>query len=85
MLRKVFAIYDSKAQVYSAPFMCSHVGEATRSFMDAVNDKGTLLNRHPEDYTLFEIASFDDCTAKYESLPTPKSLALAIELKREEK
>lgn len=79
MINKFYTVYDSKVQAYMSPFMAQNAGHATRMFADAVADEKSVLNKHPEDYTLFEIGSWDDQTAKFESLATPKSLGLALE------
>lgn len=83
MIFKVFTVYDSKAGAYLSPFMFSSKGEALRAFVDAVNDEKSLFYKHPEDYTLFEIATFDNISAKYDSLLTPLSMGVAVEFKNE--
>lgn len=60
MKHKVFAIYDDKAKAYLPPFFMHTVGMAVRVFADCVNTADHAFNRHPGDYTLFEIGEFDD-------------------------
>ena len=62
----MFSIYDEKAEIYSRPFYALTVGEAIRTFTDAVNLSDSPYNRHPEDYTLFSVGSFDDQVAELE-------------------
>ncbi len=57
-----FAVYDAKAGAYLRPFFANSAGEAIRSFGDAVNSD-TPFGKHPEDYTLFAVGSFDDSDA----------------------
>lgn len=83
MKLNVYTIYDSKVKAYMAPFMAQTNGAALRMFEDTVRDEKTVLNKHPEDYSLFAIATFDDSTGKYENLETPNSLGVAIEYKGE--
>lgn len=85
MKTKVFTIYDSKVESYMSPFMAPTAGHALRMFADTVNDDKTTLNKHPEDFTLFEIGEYDDSTAKYTNLEALKSLGTAIEYKRDDK
>lgn len=80
MLHKMFSIYDTKAEVYSLPQMFQSAGVAIRSFTDAVNTPDTSFAMHPEDYTLFEIGEFDDQNTSIKMLKTPHSLAIGIEL-----
>ena len=37
---------------------------AIRSFSDAVQDQDSAFNKHPEDYSLWEIGEFDDQTGE---------------------
>lgn len=64
MLMQIFAIYDSKAEVYNKPFYELTIASAIRAFSDAANDTQTAFAKHPADYTLFHIGTFDDATAK---------------------
>lgn len=82
MIKQVFVIYDSKACYYKQPFMFLAKGEAIRAFSDAANDPKCEFGLHPEDFTLFHIATFDELKAKYEMLPAPVSLGCAIEYKK---
>lgn len=67
MIYKVFAVFDRKIATYNSPFCVPHLGLAHRSFEDAVNDTSTQLNKYPSDFSLWQVATFDDETAKYES------------------
>jgi len=77
---KVFAIHDSKVNVYMAPpFFSPTSGSALRHFIDLAQDEKTSIAKHPEDYTLFEIGEYDDQNGQLTSLPTPQSRGVAIE------
>lgn len=78
----VFAVYDSKAEVYMTPMFFPAKGLAIRTFDDQVNNPDSLLNKHPEDFTLFCIGDYDQDTGLLTPLPTPASLGLAVEFKR---
>lgn len=60
MIQKVFAVYDLKAEFFMQPYFSESVGGAVRAFGDAANDKNSPLSKHPSDYQLFEIGSFDN-------------------------
>lgn len=79
MISKIFTVYDCKAEAYLPPFMYQNKGEAIRAFADTVNNEKSMMNKHPEDYTLFELGTWDDNSAKYDILFTPVSLGKAIE------
>lgn len=60
MKKIVCAIFDAKAGVYSNPFYSINVQVATRDFNHACTDPNSGLSLHPEDYTLYALATFDD-------------------------
>lgn len=78
MKLKVFAIFDSKISAFNTPFFQRSSGEAIRNFSDAVN-KEEGLSRHPDDYTLFELGSWDDSTGVFDMHDAPLSLGVAIQ------
>jgi len=82
MILKVFGIYDSKAEAYLSPFMMKSKGEAIRAIQNHIEDKEHNFHKYAEDFTLFELGSWDDQTAKYELHSTPKSMGVFIEFKR---
>lgn len=79
MLHFVFTVYDSKAEAYLQPLFVKSKGEAIRSFSDEVNREDSLLFKHVEDFTLFQLGSWDDQTAQFDLNPTPVAVGKAIE------
>ena len=84
MIQKMFAIRDSKAQAFLQPFFSSANGAALRALGDAVADGKSPLALHPEDYMLYEVASFDDSTAEIIPVNPIKLLACAADFKAPE-
>ena len=82
MIQKIYTVYDSKLEAYMQPFFMQSKGQAVRAFTDSVNDPSTQFNKHPEDFTLFELGEYDDSTGKVSNLPTPNSLGVALEYKK---
>lgn len=60
MKLNAYCIYDRKALVYHAPFFAVADGAAARSFSDLANDANTTVGRHPADYILYRVGTFDD-------------------------
>lgn len=60
MKKAVFSVYDNKAAVYSNPFYAVNVAVASRDFAQACNDRNSGLAIHPDDYSLYQVAVFDD-------------------------
>lgn len=66
MKQQIVAIYDKKVGAYNRPFATRTKGEAARMFTDEVNRKAddNMFNRHPEDYFLAFLGTFDDETGE---------------------
>lgn len=60
MVWKLFAVRDSKAELFLQPAVFRTVGEAVRAISDLVNKDGHNFNTHSEDYSLFEIGTYDE-------------------------
>lgn len=73
----MFSILDGKSGVYNSPFPAVSRGVALRMFTDLVNDPKTSIARHPEDYTICELGSFEDSTGIMESHASPTPLGNA--------
>ena len=76
----VYSVYDSKAQTYNVPFFMKQDGQALRAFIDLVNNPQTDVAKHPEDYALFLLGSFDDEDGVIDPVQQPKCIAKAWEL-----
>lgn len=81
MISAMFAVFDQKAKAYMQPFFSQSAGTAARAFAVAVNDPTTMLSKHPEDFSLWEIGVFDDDSAYIHALSPLKNVCLAISLK----
>lgn len=68
MIFKIFSVFDEKAAAYLPPFYLPTTPMAVRSFADCVNDPGHAFGKHPQDFTLFELGSFDDSSAEFREL-----------------
>lgn len=77
----ILTVHDSKAEAFIQPFFSQTPATGIRMFEQAANDSNTDFSRHAEDYTLFELGTFDQDTAKFELHQTPISLGLAISYK----
>lgn len=84
MIRKLYSIRDAKAELYNPPFHASTPGEAERAFTELANSPGHFVNKFPEDYDLFFVASFDDNTGKLEVPVSPEHIVKAIQVKKDQ-
>lgn len=66
----VYAIYDVKASMHQAPFFMPTDGAATRALSDVVNEGKSQIAKHPRDFALYCIGTFDDVAGELK--PAPK-------------
>lgn len=80
MILKIFSVYDCKVEAYMSPFFMQSRGQAIRAFGDTVKDTSSQFSKHPADFTLFELGTYDDSSASFDLHVTPINLGVAIEL-----
>lgn len=68
MIKSIYSVFDSKAAIFSPPFYMSNNAMAIRSFGEIVEDKNTMVARHPEDFSLYMLGAFDDETGNLASI-----------------
>lgn len=80
MKRFYFVVLDSAAATYATPFLAVSVGAATRTFGDEVRRKDSLLNAHPEHFSLYRVGTWDDDTGVISPEPVPVFLLKAVDV-----
>jgi len=80
MLHQMVAVFDVKVGAYARPVAVPSDGAAVRSFQDAVNAGDNEYSKHPEDYSMFNLGTYDDSTGEFIST-APRQLAQAVSLK----
>lgn len=68
---------------FNRPIFTPSVALATRSFTDEVNRNApdNDMFRHPESFSLWHLATFDDDTGLFSLLPTPTQIITASNVK----
>jgi len=86
MNQKLYFIYDSKSETFTAPTVNPARGQALRSFSDAVNskDQPSVLSQHPADFTLYEIGDFNPYTGDIVLYDARKAVANGLDVKVDE-
>lgn len=75
MILEVVSVFDRAISTFGRPVFVPHTGAAMRSFMDEVSGaKDSELGKHPEDYDLMHLGSFDDQVGRFHQLEVPKLL-----------
>lgn len=75
-MTKLFAVYDSVAGAYLAPMAIPSRAAAIRAMSDAVNGGDAMITKHPSDYVLMELASFDEKNGVIVPLPAPERVVV---------
>lgn len=78
-VKHICTVRDVKAEAYLPPIFVRSKGEAIRSFADEVNNQDSMLGKHPADYVLFYLGSFDELTAQFDLTNSPESLGVGTD------
>lgn len=76
MVMVMCTVRDAKMDMYSRPMFFHTEAAAVRSFNDEVNRSAddNPYNKHPEDYAMYAVGTFDDATGKGVFYDPPKML-----------
>lgn len=82
MILVIVSVKDTAAQAFGRPIFVPSTAVAVRSFRDEVNrkDSNEDMAKHPEDFELYELGSFDDSDGVI-SVNEPRLVARAKDLK----
>lgn len=75
-----YTLHDVKALTYSPPFFTTNDNVARRMLSDLVADTNTSVGRHPADYKLYKIGTFDEGNAVMTPLSIPEHVVDAVAL-----
>ena len=86
MKKQMYALLDHTAKVFLNPISFINDGDAIRWFGTVVNNKEekTNISNHPEQFTLFRLADYDDQMGTYDTQAQPKQLITGIQVQEEE-
>lgn len=65
MIQQIFSVFDVKTEEYSAPFYSPTLAAGERAFGDVLGDPESVLAKHPEDYQLYHLGSFDTESGRF--------------------
>lgn len=82
MILIIVSVKDTAAQAFGRPIFVPSTAVAVRSFRDEVNrkDSNEDMAKHPEDFELYELGSFDDSNGVID-VSEPRLVARAKDLK----
>jgi len=78
----IVSIMDTAAGAYGRPAFVASEGVAVRQFQDEVNRSSddNQLYKHPDDFNLYYLGTFDDNTGAMDLLAQPKLVARAKDI-----
>lgn len=79
-MMKVYTIWDAKAETHTQPFFADGEPVAVRMFERAAMETSHTMHTHPGDFTLFEIAEWDDIDGLMHPHEVKRSIINAIHL-----
>lgn len=79
MNSKFYSVHDQAAESYGMPVVQPSKGIAIRQFAEQVNDKTSFIGKHPGDFTLFELGTYDSETGKIIAHEAPMSCGNGVD------
>lgn len=70
----LFSIHDIKSKIYNKPFHQLNQEEALRTASDLANDKEHTPGKHPADFSMFQLGSYEDTTGKCDLYQSPEHI-----------
>jgi len=64
MTTRIFSVLDKKAQIYNSPVCLHNIGVACRAFGELANNPDHAYGKHPGDYEIWELGTYDDSNGK---------------------
>ncbi|UPW41761.1 nonstructural protein [Peromfec virus RodF7_15] len=74
MIVNVYSVYDKKAKLYQGMMTFINNEVALRYFLDIFKNPDSYIGKHPDDYIVYQIGTFNDATSEYEALPFNEDL-----------
>lgn len=74
MILYVVSVFDQAVGAFGRPIFVPATGQAVRSFSDEVNSSppNSDLSKHPEDFSLYALGSYDDLSGSFSNLSKPE-------------
>lgn len=67
MKQQLYAIYDSCAGIYDSPHFGNSDDAMRRQFQDICTGGENPISKHPEHYTLYRLANWDNTNGKIQN------------------
>ena len=67
MILQLVAVFDRASGVYDGPIPVKQLAQAIRQFKDMARNEQSPIAKHPEDYTLMHVGTWNDSEGVVES------------------
>ena len=85
MQKQMYALLDHTAQIFLNPITFINDKDAIRWFGSVVNaEDKTNVSQHPEQFTLFRLADYDDKLGTYAEAAQPQQIITGIQVQDEQ-
>lgn len=74
----IVTVRDKKTGLYGKPSFVEHTAEVVREWDVIRKDPNTKIGKHPEDFDLFQVATFNDETGEVTQLNPHIHLATGV-------
>lgn len=74
MILQIVSVFDRGTEAFGRPVFVRALGEAVRSFADEAASSESVISKHPSDYELYKVGTFDDATGALDPI-RPERLA----------
>jgi hypothetical protein len=76
MKYQIMTVFDTVSNLYGAPHYAQSKGAAIRGFSDEINrpDENNSFYKHPDDFRLCFLGTYNDDDATFELLSIPETL-----------
>lgn len=78
MILQTFTLLDTKSGIHNPPFFMSHVQQAIRACIELGQDMRTTVGRHPADFMLVELGTFDDQNGQFTNAYQPVATVASL-------
>lgn len=81
MIKKLFTVYDDKAESYMDPFCAQTKATALRDFTEVANNPESKISQHASDFHLIYLGEWDAHAGKFFAANPKVAMASALEVK----
>lgn len=78
MILNAYTLYDLKSGIHHPPFFFAHDALAMRAVLDLASDMSTAVGRHPADFMLCALGTYNDANANFAN--DYRQIATAIQI-----